>query len=717
MKKILAIAAALALSLSAMADEGMWMLPLLQKMNIKAMKDLGCQLSASDIYKINGSSLKDAVVHFGGGCTGELISKEGLLVTNHHCGYGSIQMLSTPKANYLEDGFWAMTREQEIPVPGLTVTFLESMTDATPAMTKAYGKAIKDYKNSDNIGELAEKARQEAAKQLRDKIAQDNPGCEVDIVNFYNQNVAYIIVTKVYKDVRFVGAPPASLGKFGGETDNWMWPRHTCDFSMFRVYADKKNNPAEYSPLNVPYKAKTALKINLSGVSNRDFTMVMGYPGRTQRFQTADQLEAMMEQYGIAVKARTVRQAVMKEGMESDPAIRLQYASKYASSSNGWKKWQGEQLAFKKLGIIPRERQKEAEFTAWVGQDARRQAKYGKALSQISEGVKGQRQAYADLYTLVESVSRIAPVGFVSTFGQAYSEAASGADSLKASEKAVEAVLAQMKDYNEPLEKKIAVAMLQFYRDNARPEVYLEGLGEDFATMDFKAYVDKLFAESAFTSPEKVKTLLGKRPGDCSDDPAMKLAEAMAARWSELSAPIRASRPLIAEGSKAFTAGLMEWKKDEPSYPDANSTMRLTYGQVMSYSPKDGVIYKHYTTLKGVMEKEDPSNYEFRVPALLKGLYDNKIFGQYADADGNIPTCFITNNDITGGNSGSPVLNAKGELVGLAFDGNWESMSSDVMFEPDLQRCICVDIRYVLFIVDKFGGAGHLLNEMTIVKK
>ena len=717
MKKILAIAAALLVSLSALADEGMWMLPLLQKMNIKDMKEMGCKLSASDIYKVNGSSLKDAIVHFGGGCTGEIISKEGLLVTNHHCGYGSIQKLSTPKANYLEDGFWAMSREQEIPVPGLTVTFLESMVDATPTMEKAYEKALKDYKDSDKIGEIADKARRDAVEELRKKVAADNPGCETEVVNFYNDNVAYIIVTRVFKDIRFVGAPPASLGKFGGETDNWMWPRHTCDFSMFRVYADRKNNPAEYDPLNVPYKAKTALKINLSGIENRDFTMILGYPGRTQRFQTADQLGLMMEQYGVAVKARTVRQAVMLEGMESDPAIRLKYADKYAGSANGWKKWQGEQLAFKKLGIIARERQKEQEFAAWAAKDPLRQAKYGHALGQISQGVKARRQATLDLYTLAESVSRIAPVGFGAAFGRAYAEALEGADSLAASKKAVEAVLEQMKDYDEPLEKKIAVAMLTFYRDNARPETWLEGLGGDFGTMDFAAYVDRLFAESAFSSPEKVKELIGKRTSELSTDPALVLGDAISDRWAEMIKPIRSSRRAIAEGSKAFTAGLLEWKKGEASYPDANSTMRLTYGQVMSYSPRDGVLYKHYTTLKGVMEKEDPTNYEFRVPALLKGLYDNKLFGQYADKDGNIPTCFLTNNDITGGNSGSPVLNANGELVGLAFDGNWESMSSDVMFEPDLQRCICVDIRYVLFIVDKFGGAGHLLREMTLVRK
>ena len=722
MKKILCSILALSLlTAGARADEGMWLLPLLQQMNSQAMADLGCRLTPDQIYSINHSSLKDAVVSFGGGCTGEMISSEGLLVTNHHCGYSSIQGLSTPEHNYLEDGYWAMTREKELPVRGLSVTFLENMTDVTTILDNAYQKALKDNKKEKDEAkkiELAEQAREAAAEELTKKAQADYPGCRISLTSFYNQNVYYLIVYKVYTDVRFVGAPPASMGKFGGETDNWMWPRHTCDFSMFRVYAGKNNEPAAYSPDNVPYVPKQALKVSIKGVQDGDFAMIMGYPGRTQRFQTADQLNAMMAQNGIAVKARTVRQDVMWAGMEADPVVRLQYANKYASSANGWKKWQGEELAFDKLNIIGRELQKEADFMSWVSKDKKRNEKYGKALQKISQAVGATTEAQQDMTLLTESVYRIGLLSNVSSFVQTYSRrlASGNADTTGVMAQAVNAAAAQFKDYNEDLEKKMAVALLNFYRDNAKPEHYINDIG-DFAHMDFQKYVDDLFANSVFASEEKLrKGTAGKTTMDLSNDPAIVLYNAVVTKVQEFYPTVYGSSDLLAEGSKEFTAGLMEWKKGEPSYPDANSTMRLTYGNVKSYSPKDGVTYWHYTTLGGVMEKENPDDYEFKVPARLKELYEAKDFGQYANAAGELPVCFLTNNDITGGNSGSPVLNADGELIGLAFDGNWESMSSDVMFEPDLQRCICVDIRYVLFVVEKFGGAKHLIDELTLVK-
>ncbi|MBQ3882888.1 MAG: S46 family peptidase [Bacteroidales bacterium] len=719
MKKILCSIVALSLLVTgARADEGMWLLPLLQQMNSQSMADLGCRLTPDQIYSINHSSLKDAIVSFGGGCTGEMISAEGLLVTNHHCGYSSIQGLSTPEHNYLEDGYWAMTRDKELPVRGLSVTFLENMTDVTDILNNAYEKALKDNKKVKDEAEkeeLAQKAMQDAASELTTKAQADYPGCRISITSFYNENVYYMIVYKTYTDVRFVGAPPASMGKFGGETDNWMWPRHTCDFSMFRVYAGKDNQPAAYSADNVPYVPKQALKVSIKGVNDGDFAMIMGYPGRTQRFQTADQLNAMMAQNGIAVKARTVRQDVMWQGMEEDPTVRLQYANKYASSANGWKKWQGEELAFQKLNIIGRELQKEADFMKWVNQDKKRKEKYGKALEKISSAIGATTQAQQDMTLLTESVYRIGLLSNVSAFVQPYSRRIqAGGDTTGVMAQAVNAAAAQFRDFNEPLERKMAVALLNFYRDNAKPEYYINEIG-DFAHMDFQKYVDDLFDKSVFSSEEKLRAgTKGKTSADLSDDPAVVLYNAVVTKVSGFYPTVYGSSDLLAEGSKEFTAGLMEWKKGEPSYPDANSTMRLTYGNVKSYSPKDGVTYWHYTTLGGVMEKENPDDYEFRVPAKLKELYEAKDFGQYANAAGELPVCFLTNNDITGGNSGSPVLNADGELIGLAFDGNWESMSSDVMFEPDLQRCICVDIRYVLFVVEKFGGAKHLIDEMTL---
>ena len=710
MKRIFAIVAALCLALTASADEGMWLLPLLQKMNGKALKEAGCKLSPEDIYSINHTSLKDAVVHFGGGCTGEIISADGLIVTNHHCGYSNIQALSTDEHNYLMEGYWALTRDQELPARGLSVTFLQSMTDVTDALAKAEKKIRKNEKDEAKVAELMQAER----KALTDKAEKDNKNCRVQLVNFYNDNVTYLIVSKTYNDVRFVGAPPASVGKYGGETDNWMWPRHTGDFSMFRVYAGPDNEPAAYSPDNKPYKAKNHLKISLAGVQEGDYAMIMGYPGRTQRFQTAAQLKQMIAGNRIAIDARTVRQDIMWEAMCADPSVQLKYANKYASSANGWKKWQGEELAFANLDIIGREERKERDFMNWVNQKPARFQAYGNALKQIEDAVNASAADENAVSLLSEGPYRIELVGLAGRLAQAVSRQGQN-------ERALNAIQGTYRDYVVDLDRKEAVALLEFYRERAKPEDYLTGLGvdfEDFATMDIPAYVDYLFDESAFTSFDKVEALVKAGEWDkLWEDPAVVLSNAISTGAVKHYPGMTGSQNALREGSKAFTAGLMEWEKGKPSYPDANSTMRLTYGHVLPYSPKDAVLYKHYSTVKGVLEKEDPTNPEFIVPSKLKNLILAKDFGRYADpSDGLVHVCFLTNNDITGGNSGSPVLNAKGELIGLAFDGNWESMSSDVMFEPDLQRCICVDIRYVLFLVEKLGGASNIIAELDIAK-
>ena len=710
MKRILAIVAALSLSLTAFADEGMWLLPLLQKMNGKALKEAGCKLSPEDIYSINHSSLKDAVIHFGGGCTGEIISSEGLIVTNHHCGYSNIQALSTDEHNYLMDGYWAMTRAEELPAQGLSVTFLQSMTDVTDALAKAEKKIRKNETDEEKVAELMQAERQ----ALIAKAEKENKNCRAQLSNFYNDNVTYLIVSKTYRDVRFVGAPPASVGKYGGETDNWMWPRHTGDFSMFRVYAGPDNEPADYSPNNRPYKAKNHLKISLAGVNEGDYAMIMGYPGRTQRFQTAAQLKQMIAENRVAIDARTVRQDIMWEAMCADPSVQLKYANKYASSANGWKKWQGEELAFANLDIIGREERKERQFMAWVNQKPARFQAYGNALKQIEDAVNAGAEAELAISLLTEAPYRIELVGLAGRLTQAVSR--QGQDA-----KVLDQMKGAYRDYVVDLDRKEAVALLEFFRERADKEDWPKGLGvdfEDFGTMDIPAYVNYLFDETSFTSFEKLTDLVNG--GDWEKvwaDPAVRLYNAVMTEVMERYPAMLAPQDDLRAGSKAFTAGLMEWEKGQPSYPDANSTMRLTYGHVMPYSPKDAVLYKHYSTVKGVLEKEDPTNPEFIVPAKLKSLIEAKDFGRYADpSDGLVHVCFLTNNDITGGNSGSPVLNAKGELIGLAFDGNWESMSSDVMFEPDLQRCICVDIRYVLFLVDKLGGASHIINELTLAK-
>ena len=713
-KTLLALAAALTLGSSARADEGMWLLPLLQKMNAEAMADLGCRLTPEQIYSINNSSLKDAIVHFGGGCTGEMISGQGLVITNHHCGYSNIQALSTPEHNYLEDGYWAMNLKEELPARGLSVTFLQSMTDVTPVMEKAYATALKQNKKAEDKEEIAEAAMEAAALALAEKAEADNPHCTARVTSFYNDNVFYLIVYKTYTDVRFVGAPPASSGKFGGETDNWMWPRHTCDFSMFRVYAGPDNEPADYSENNVPYQPKKTLGVSLKGYKDGDFAMIMGYPGRTQRFQTAAQLKQMIAEQRIAIDARTVRQDVMWDAMMADPDVTLQYASKYASSANGWKKWQGEELAFDKLNIIGRQEQEEADFLSWASAKKKRQQAYGNSIKMIADAVEASAEAEKAYTLLTETIYRIEAVSFSAAFGNAYRRAiASGKDEAAALEEAISTISRQFKDYSEPLDRREGVALFNHYLARVKPEdkIAIEGLDAS----QVEPFVKNLFDNTAFTSEARLREKI-KSYADYENDPAAMVYNAIVGAAQKFVPAMNASAGPIAEGSKAFTKGLLEWKEGEPSYPDANSTMRLTYGTVKSYSPQDGVLYKHYTTVKGVIEKEDPDNYEFRVPAKLKEIILNKDFGQYTNENGEVPACFLINCDITGGNSGSPVMDADGNLIGLAFDGNWESMSSDVMFEPDLQRCICVDIRYVFLLMDKFGGAGYLLDEMNIIK-
>jgi hypothetical protein len=486
---------------------------------------------------------------------------------------------------------------------------------------------------------------------------------------------------------------------------------------MFRVYADANNNPAAYSKDNVPYTPKQFLKISLAGVQEGDYTMIMGYPGRTTRFQTSPELKHQIETNDIRIAARTVRQREMLEEMLADPKVKIQYASKYSGSSNGWKKWQGMKLAFDKLNIIGRAEQEEKDFMAWVKADKKRTALYGEAVSEISKSVKEMKEtdlaftlAYEALYCL--ELPKFAG-NFNGTFQRGLKE---GKDTVEALNAAYAAIAPLYKDYSAKTDTEVMKALLKFYRENAAEANYPKGICEDFAALDIDAWVDNLFANSSFTSLEKLQEAMKEKKGETANDPAAAAFKSFSTEVFKPYGAIQKLRAQLAESRQAYTAGLLEWKKGEPSYPDANFTMRLTYGTVKGYSPKDGVLYRHYTTLKGVMEKEDPNNWEFVVPAKLKELYEAQDFGQYAMADGRMPVAFLSNNDITGGNSGSPIMNAKGELIGLAFDGNWESMSSDVMFEPDLQRCINVDIRYVLFIVEKFGGAKWLVNEMEIVK-
>ena len=712
MKRITCIVAALCICLTSFADEGMWLLPLIQKMNGKAMKGLGCELSPKEIYHVNRTSLKDAIVQFGNGCTGEIISDKGLLVTNHHCGYSNIQKLSSVEHNYLKNGYWAMNLSEELPCEGLTVTFLQSMEDITSIVEKAQKKAAKTYKGLSNVKTLIDDAVNTAIEAEVAKAQKKNKDCKAVVESFYNENVYYLIVYKTYKDVRFVGAPPSSIGKFGADTDNWMWPRHTGDFSMFRVYCAPDGSPAEYSRNNVPLTAKNHLKISLKGVKEGDYTMIMGYPGRTTRFQTSDELKFQLEQNSVRIAARTIRQNVLLEDMLADPKVKIQYASKYSSSSNGWKKWQGMKIAFRKLDIIGRAEREEARFQKWVESDKNRQAKYVFAISDIAKAVEAGREANLAFTRAFETVYKIEATNFAITFSHLVNKNLQNTtDTLAALYKAYETIVPKYADYSASTDRKVAKAMLKHYRDIANTEY-----AHNLSTLDIDVFVDELYDSSVFTSAESLKAAINELGMEVLADPAYVHGSEMYMECVTAQRKARETEEQLADARQLYTAGLLEWKDGMPLYPDANFTMRLTYGTVRGYSPRDAVMYRYYTTLDGVMEKEDPENWEFEVPEKLKELWEAKDFGRYALKDGKMPVAFLSNNDITGGNSGSPIMNSRGELVGLAFDGNWESMSSDVMFEPELQRCINVDIRYVLFIVEKFGGAKWLIEEMDIVK-
>lgn len=694
------------------ADEGMWILPLIEKLNNKKLAELGFKISAKDIYDINKSSLKDAIVHFGGGCTGEIISGEGLLLTNHHCGYGVIQRLSTVENDYLQNGFWAMTREQELPSPGLSVTFLESFTDVTNEVVKATAAV-------ENTPEFA-KALQTVSDDIIKRTIGDNKYLRGRVSSFYGGNAYYLVITKTYTDIRFVGAPPSSIGKYGADTDNWMWPRHTGDFSMFRVYADKDNNPAPYSPDNKPYIPKKHLTISLKGVKQGDPAMIIGYPGRTNRFMTSSEVKETSDiTNAIVIYVRGVRQEVLMADMEADPKIRLQYSSKYAGSSNYWKKAIGMNETFKKLKVQDRRADEEVKFQEWVNANPARKAKYGTALEEIRGAVSNRAEAlYLSAY-LREALGSIEMLSVAASFTDYAENLAKGntEEAGKALEFGKRRVSAFYKDYSAPTDRKVAKALIKVFRDKVKAEdrpAFYNVIDENFGG-NIDAFVDNLYDNSVFPCEEKFNKAL-ETPEVIANDPALAIVKTIAPVQMKAMQTLSKENPVLAKGQKAYIAGQLEMKQGQAMYPDANSTMRMTYGQILNYSPKDAVIYEHISTLKGVMEKEDPNNWEFVVPEKLKELYNKGDYGQYAMEDGRMPVGFLSTNDITGGNSGSPVLNGKGELIGTAFDGNWEAMSGDIIFEPNLQRTISVDIRYTLFIMDKFGGAAHLLKEMTIVK-
>ena len=708
MKKILLLVAAVGMTLTAAADEGMWLLPYLQKMNIKNMKERGCRLSAEEIYSVNHSSLKDAIVIFGGGCTGEIVSPEGLLFTNHHCGYGSIQNLSSVEHDYLKNGFWAMSQTEELPAPGLKVRFIRKIADVTPEVMGNV-PSIASQQEYDRI-------TRENIAAVKERLRKENPDMEIDVESFFGGNQFFAFVMEVYTDVRLVGAPPSSIGKFGGDTDNWMWPRHTGDFSIFRVYAGKDNRPADYSPENRPYKAEKFLKISLDGVDEGDFAMVMGFPGSTERYATSYEIDNLLKvENPQRIAIRGERQAILWKDMTASDAIRIQYASKYASSSNYWKNSIGMSRGIEKLGVKARKEAQEASFQAWAEKHTLPEEGYIDALDKIRLSVEQMSPIAAARQYLTEaflaSVELLSPSRFFvgSMANMDVKETLADPAEIKAR------LEDWYKDYSPSTDRKVAKRMLAMARENMRelPSFYAEIVDKQFGG-DIDAYVDYVYDHSNFASLEKALALVDNyAPEKVASDPAVLMAKSVMEQFVSLSKALKAPRELFNEGHRKYIAGLMLQNPGKAWASDANFTIRLTYGRVLPYSPADGIEYNYYTTLKGVMEKENPENpQEFTVPERLKELYAAKDFGRYANKKGELPVAFLADCDITGGNSGSPVMNDRGALIGLAFDGNWEAMSGDIAFEPDLQRMIAVDIRYVLFVVDKFAGAGWLLDEL-----
>ena len=704
MKRLFLLFAALTASVSAFADEGMWLLPYLQKMNIRQMKERGCKLSAEDIYSIDKSSLKDAVVIFGNGCTGEIVSPEGLLFTNHHCGFGSIQELSSVEHDYLKNGFWAMSQAEELPAPGLSVRFIRRIMDVTADM-------LGNVPSTAGQDEY-EKITDENRKALTERLAAEYPGMIVEIDPFFGGNRFFAFVIEKFTDVRLVGTPPQSIGKFGGDTDNWMWPRHTGDFSIFRVYAGPDNKPADYSPENRPYKADKYLKVSLDGVEENDFAMIMGFPGSTQRYATSYEIDNMLRVSNPQrIFIRGERQAILWEDMLASDKVRIQYASKYAGSSNYWKNSIGMSRGIEKLNVKARKQEQEASFQTWAEQNTLPEEGYVDALPKIRGAYESMEEPMAGVQYLSEAFLRgielLAPAVTFSRITE-----------IENTENTRKAMADWYKDYNAPTDRKVAKRMLQIARENMKtlPSFYTEIVDKEFGG-DTDAYVDYLYDNSLFVSEESVMALIDDFSAEkVAADPAVALGKSVFALYSELAIAQRASAEQLTEGHRKYVAGLMLQNPDKAWASDANFTIRLTYGRVLPYNPADGIRYNHYTTLKGVIEKEDPKNpAEFTVPEKLKELYAARDFGRYANKQGELPVGFLADCDITGGNSGSPVLNARGELIGLAFDGNWEAMSGDVAFEPELQRTIAVDVRYVLFVIDKFAGARWLLDEMTLV--
>jgi len=711
---ILIITTILIFAQFARADEGMWIPMLLQKYNYADMQKKGFKLTPEDIYSVNKACMKDAVVIFGRGCTGELVSEQGLLITNHHCGYGAIQAQSSVEHDYLTDGFWAMSKKEELPALGVTVTFLIRMEDVT-------AKVLQNVKEADNEA-IREKSIQTAIDAIKKEESQSNQ-YEIVVKPFYYGNEYYMFVYEVYKDVRLVGAPPSAIGKFGGDTDNWMWPRHTGDFSMFRIYANKDNKPAAYSSENIPYKPKKYFPISLKGVQKGDFTMVFGYPGSTEEYLPSFAIKMILEvENPIQIALREKKLSILKTDMDASAKVRIQYSSKYAGIANYWKKWIGENKGLKKLNAIEKKQELEKQFTAWTISDEALNKKYGNIL-------KKYEQIYTEMTPYKKAMTYILEGAFAAEIVNYSGKFINLVNIDKTDTAKIRKTIISLqgstksffKDYNLPTDKKVFIALLRMYYNGLakeyRPTIFAEF--DKKYKGDFEKYADYIYSKSLFADISKVQKFLisynaEKDYKKIEKDPAYMLYKSFIDLYTQkIQLPYEALNDSLTSLDRNYMAAQREMLKNKTFYPDANFTLRVAYGKVDSYYPSDGVFYDYFTTLDGIIAKDDTSIYDYRVPKKLKELYKNKDYGNYG-INGTMPVCFSASNHTTGGNSGSPVVNANGELIGVNFDRNWEGTMSDLMYDPDQCRNITLDIRYLLFIVDKFAGAKHLIDEMSI---
>lgn len=701
------VAIALIISSLVRADEGMW-LPFMLNRNYSDMKKHGLRLSQDQIYSINKSSLKDAVISFGGFCTGEIISKSGLILTNHHCGYDAIASSSTPEHNYLDNGFWAKNNKEEIPIPGLTATFIIRMEDVTSTITKELNANMTSDQRNAKIREIS---------AILEKDAVNGTNYEAFVRDFYDGNEFYLFVKETYNDIRLVGTPPQSAGKFGGDTDNWMWPRHTADFSMFRIYAGADNKPAKYSETNIPYKPKHSLPISLQGVKENDFAMIMGFPGRTNRYLTSFGVEqAITIEQPKIVDIRAKKLEIMKKYMDKDVAVRLNYSSKYAQVANYWKYFIGQTAQLKANKVADKKRALESEFFNY----AKDKPEYFGVLDKIKSAYDATNNyVYIRVYQseFVRQVD-LNMVAFMYKVAQDQEEKnPDRAKMIRMS--AMNQAESLFSERSMDIELDILQEVLKMYMRDIPADQQGEFV-KKIGLTGVDAFIKNVRENSVFTDKARFEAFVEK--GDYSvleNDPLFKLIQDLDNAYGSVSKmeSLQEANEKLAVGNRLFVKAIREMQPNKKFYPNANSTMRLTYGNVLPYDPKDGVTYHYYTTLDGVMEKEDPSNPEFAVDERIKEVYKNKDYGQYADKKtGNLVVNFLTNNDITGGNSGSPVINGKGQLIGTAFDGNWEAMSGDIYFEPNIQRTISLDIRYTLWLVDKCYGAKNLIDEMELIK-